>query len=159
MSDTIANPRVEPIMDPGPVPLPERRDLGHAPPPPPEPPRPPVLAARDPEPAPVSQASSSVGDQLARLEDKTSRIEEKLARAEASTQRVVDRFEASSHRMSEVAQQSDLVATRNDVKYIARRVKALPGFAALILASVVTAVLTAILTIAIVRYMPGLLAR
>ncbi len=158
MSDTITTSRVEPILDPGPAsaapppPVPyateERRDVSPMP-------------RAVPVETPVAQHErpSSLSDQLARLEDKTSRIEEKLARAEASTQRVVDRFEASSHRMSEVAQQSDLMAMRGDVKFVARRAKNLPGFSALILSSVITAVLTAVLTVVIIRYMPALLGR
>lgn len=157
MSDTITTNRVEPTVGP------------HAAPPP----TPPVPAAvpvgetyRPASPVvatgtigPASAELSSPYDQLARLEDKTARIEEKLSRSESSTQRVVDRFEASSHRMSEVAQQSDLQAVRGEVKFIARRVKNLPGFAALILSSVITAALAAVLVIVIIRYMPGLLAR
>ena len=152
MSDTIATSRIEPILDPGRGPA-----VDTVPPvaPPPSPVSPPALATAEP----AAAGSVAITDQLARLEDKTARIEEKLARAESSTQRVVDRFEASSHRMSEVAQQSDLMAVRGDVKYIARRVRNMPGFPALVFAAVITAVLAAVLMIAILRYMPGLLVR
>ncbi|WP_375461482.1 hypothetical protein [uncultured Enterovirga sp.] len=162
MSDTITASRVEPIVDPGPGP--DRQTPPSFGPAPMAPPsfHPPEAASVGP--AVVGQdhggeRPSSLSDQLSRLEDKTARIEEKLARSEAATQRVVDRFEAASHRMSEVAQQSDLVATRGDAKFIARRVRALPGFSALVLTSIITAVLTAVLVIAIMRYLPGVLGR
>lgn len=123
----------------------------------------PVLPAREVErpPSATSQpaGSGSTADQLARLEDKTARIEEKLSRSESSTQRVVDRFEAASHRMSEVAQSSELAALRGDVKYVAKRVRSLPGFGALVVTAVITAVLAAALTILVLRYMPGLTVR
>lgn len=147
MSDTLTAARLEPIVDPGPGTAP------YVPPGGPAPATSPPPAAAEPTPP------QAIADQLARLEDKTARIEEKLSRAEASTQRVVDRFEASSHRMSEVAQQSDLAAVRGDVKFVARRVRNLPGFTALVLSAAITAVLTSALTIAIIRYLPGLLAR
>lgn len=151
MSDTLTAARLEPIVDPGPGTAPYLPPSGPAP----ATAAPPVSSPATAEPTPPQ----AIADQLARLEDKTARIEEKLSRAEASTQRVVDRFEASSHRMSEVAQQSDLAAVRGDLKFVARRVRNLPGFTALVLSAVITALLTSALTIAIIRYLPGLLAR
>ena len=155
MSDTITASRVEPvlrpesgaatILPPGPPP----RAIGEA-----------FAMTAATSSAPVIEtAVSSPSDQLARLEDKTARIEEKLARSEAATQRVVDRFETASHRMSEVAQQADLLGVKGEVGIIARRVKGLPGFSAVILSSVITAVLTAVLTVVIIRYLPGVMGR
>lgn len=111
------------------------------------------------EPVDARPATTGAGEQLARLEDKASRIEEKLARSEAQTQRVVDRFEMAAGRMAEVALQSDLNAVRAELGFVARRVRALPGFAALMTTAVVTALLTAAIFVAILRYVPGLLAR
>lgn len=151
MSQPVTQNRIQPIVDPGPASAPPsveelRAVVGAAPPPPP------------PEPAQV-QPVSSAQELLARLEDKTARIEEKLSRSESFTARVIDRFENASLRMSEVAQQSELAAVRSETKFIARRVKSLPGFSAVILSSVVTAVLTAILTVLIIRFLPGLIGR
>ena len=72
---------------------------------------------------------------------------------------MIDRFESASQRMSEVAQQSELSAVRSEVKFIARRIRTLPSFPALLISSVLTAVLTAVLTVLIIRYMPGLIGR
>lgn len=107
----------------------------------------------------LGHATPAGGDQLARIEDKTSRIEEKLARSEASNQRVVDRFELSSARMSEVAQQADLAALRTETGLLVRRVNALPGFGALVVVACLAAVLTAVLMIVVLRYAPGLIGR
>ena len=154
MSETITTQRVEPIVDPGPTSGPvlaaERREtaaLRDAVQPPPA------------LPAPSVDRPSPVQEQLARLEDKTARIEEKLSRSESATQRVVDRFEAASHRMSEVAQQSDLAAVRSDVKFIARRIRNMPGMSAMVLTAIVSSLLTAAMTAAIFRYLPYLLNR
>ena len=50
-------------------------------------------------------------------------------------QRVADKLrDRDSHRMGEVALQSDLAAMRGDVKRISRRLKTLPGLTAVILA-------------------------
>lgn len=95
-------------------------------------------------------------EQLARIEDKTSRIEEKFARSEAAMQRVVDRFDAASGRMSEMALQSELAAVRGEVAYVARRVRGIPGVAALAVTAVATAVLTAVVILLLLRYVPGL---
>ena len=158
MSDTLTASRTEPNLGDRPV-LP-------APPPPDAGPVSTGLGTVTPAsgaPTPIlgraEPAASTPTEQLSRLEDKTARIEEKLARSEAATQRVVDRFEAASHRMSEVAQQTDLLAVKGEMKFIARRVKGLPGVSGLILSSVITAVLTAILTVVIIRYLPSLTAR
>jgi hypothetical protein len=109
--------------------------------------------------AAVPASADLPSDSLARIEDKTSRIEEKLARSEAAMQRVVDRFEMASGRMSEVASQAELAAVRGEVTFIARRVRKVPGWTALVGSSVVTAVLTAIVIILLLRYFPGALAR
>lgn len=154
MSQPLSQNRIEPITDPGPAPAPPTiEDLRAVVAPPP----PDLPAPQAPEITP--RPASTLVELLARLEDKTARIEEKLSRSESFTARVIDRFEASSHRMSEVAQQSELAAVRSETKFIARRVRSLPGFSAVVLASVVTAVLTAILTVLIIRFMPGLIGR
>lgn len=150
MSQTSPQARIEPILDSGPAPAPptveELRAIVSPPPP--------AVHA-----VPADRPGSSLQEQLARLEDKTARIEEKLSRSESFTARVIDRFEGASLRMSEVAQQSELAAVRSETKFIARRVRALPGFPAFLLSSVATAVLTAVLTVLIIRYLPGLIGR
>jgi hypothetical protein len=146
MSETSSQARIEPIIDPGPSAPPQNG----------------VAETRNIPPAPmpaVPDRPSSVVELLARLEDKTARIEEKLSRSEAFTARVIDRFEASSQRMNEVAQQAELMAVRSETKFIARSIRKLPGFGAVVLSSVVTAVLTAILTILIIRFLPNLIGR
>lgn len=155
MSQAITPTRAEPITDPGPAPTEEdlrSEELRAA-----------VTSAPAAQPyayeAAPERPVSSVQELLARLEDKTARIEEKLSRSEAFTARVIDRFEASSHRMSEVAQQSELAAVRSETKFIARRVRSMPGFAALVLTSAITAVLTAVILIILLRFLPGLLGR
>lgn len=110
-------------------------------------------------PAPAPDGPPNLLELLARLEDKTARIEEKLSRSEGTVARVIDRFEASSQRMSEVAQHSELMAVRSETKFISRRVRALPGFTTLLGSSLVTAVLTAILTVLIIRFVPSLVGR
>ena len=104
-------------------------------------------------------AEGASSEQLARVEEKVARIEDKLARFEANNQRVVDRFELASARMSEVAQQGELAAVRTDAALIARRVRNLPGLTALVACAIVTAVLTAALTALVLRYLPGFLPR
>ena len=166
MSDTITTTRVEPILNPGSTPRPSYpggvieaaparqavarvvvREGG------------PALDETAPDRSISPERAPSVSDQLARLEDKTARIEEKLSRSEAATQRVVDRFETASHRMSEVAQQADLVAVRSDLNVIARRVRNLPGMAATIAAALITAVLSAIAVVLVLRFVPGVSLR
>lgn len=140
MTETSSQTRIEPIIDPGPSSSEDPRPF--------------------PAPAPVTpERPSGIVELLARIEDKTARIEEKLSRSEGSAARVIDRFEASSHRLGEVAQQAELMAVRSETKFIARRIKAMPGFSAIILSSVVTAVLTAIFTVLIIRFLPGLIGR
>jgi hypothetical protein len=140
MSETMSPTRIEPIVDPGPSAAGTGREVAIA-------------------PAPAGAGPSSLAEQLARLEDKTARIEEKLSRSESFTARVIDRFEASSHRMSEVAQHSELMAVRSETKFIARRIRALPGFAALVATGAITAVATTILLVLIIRFMPGLIGK
>ena len=142
MSETMNPNRIEPIVDPGPSSAGSGREL----------------AASTPA-ASTGAPTSSLAEQLARLEDKTARIEEKLSRSESFTARVIDRFEASSHRMSEVAQHSELMAVRSETKFIARRIRALPGFAALVATGAITAVATTILLVLIIRFMPGLIGK
>jgi hypothetical protein len=91
-------------------------------------------------------------DQLSRIEDKTARIEEKYARSEARMQRVVDKVDSAMDRFSNVALQSDLSAVRGEVGLINRRLKKLPGFPALLLTSVLTAILTAAVIVLLYRY-------
>ena len=140
MSETMSPTRIEPIVDPGPSAAGTGREVAIT-------------------PAPAGAGPSSIAEQLARLEDKTARIEEKLSRSESFTARVIDRFEASSHRMSEVAQHSELMAVRSETKFIARRIRALPGFAALVATGAITAVATTILLVLIIRFMPGLIGK
>ncbi len=106
---------------------------------------------------PTSGGVSS--EPLARIEDKTSRIEEKLARSEDAMQRVVGRLETAAGRMNEVASQAELAAVRGEVSFIARRVRSVPGWTALVGSSVLTAILTAVVIILLLRYFPGALAR
>lgn len=119
-------------------------------------PREPEIVAPSATEGPVRGVSS---EPLARIEDKTSRIEEKLARSEAAMQRVVDRFEMASGRMNEVATQAELAAVRGEVSFIARRVRSVPGWTALLVSSLVTAALTAVAVVLVLRYLPGGLPR
>jgi len=107
----------------------------------------------------VPATDSAATEPLARIEDKASRIEEKLARSEDVMQRVVGRFEMAAGRMNEVASQAELSAVRGEVSFIARRVRSVPGWTALVGTSMLTAVLTAIVIILLLRYFPGALAR
>ena len=116
------------------------------------------------ETAPTSNGGAAVPispahDQLARIEDKTARIEEKFARSEALLQRVQDKVEAATGRMGEVASQADVMALRNQIGGVADRVRRVPGFGALLATSVITALLTAAITVALLKYVPGLLTR
>lgn len=118
-----------------------------------------------PAPGPASPPALNGHDRpvssepLARIEDKVSRIEEKLARSEDAMQRVAGRFDMASNRMSEVASQAELAAVRGEVSFIARRVRKVPGWTALVGSSVVTAVLTAVVVLLLMRYVPGALPR
>jgi hypothetical protein len=125
-----------------------------------------IVPAPTPTSAPVTSGTAlSAGaadipaEPLARIEDKTARIEEKLARSEDSLQRVIGRFELATNRMNEVATQAELAAVRGDVSFVARRIRKVPGWTALVGSSVVTAILTAIVIILLLRYFPGALAR
>jgi hypothetical protein len=129
-----------------------------------------IVPAPTPHSAPAANGALAMGsahpatsdvpaEPLARIEDKTSRIEEKLARSEDSLQRVVGRFEMATNRMNEVASQAELAAVRGEVSFVARRVRKLPGWTALVGSSVVTAFLTAVVIILLLRYFPGALAR
>jgi polyhydroxyalkanoate synthesis regulator phasin len=96
-------------------------------------------------------------DQLSRIEDKAARIEEKYARTETLIQRLQDKVEAATGRMSEAALQSDLVIVRERVDELTRRVRRLPGLNSLVFTAIVTALLTAALTVAAIKYLPGIL--
>lgn len=111
---------------------------------------PPRLAVTPIEPPPHTESGGF--DQLSRIEDKTARIEEKYARSEARMQRVVDKVDAAMDRFGNVALQSDLSAVRGDIGLINRRLKKLPGFGAMLLTSLVTAILTAAIIVLLYRY-------
>jgi hypothetical protein len=118
---------------------------------------PPTPAATYAETPPPARNGRPGLDQLSRIEDKTARIEEKYARSETLIQRLQDRVEAATGRMSEAALQSDLVIVRERVDELARRVRALPGLNSLVFTAIVTALLTAALTVAAIKYLPGIL--
>jgi hypothetical protein len=107
-------------------------------------------------PPPARNDRSGI-DQLSRIEDKAARIEEKYARSETLIQRLQDRVEAATGRMSEAALQSDLVIVRERVDELARRVRGLPGLNSLVFTAIVTALLAAALTVAAIKYLPGVL--
>ncbi|NNM74270.1 hypothetical protein [Enterovirga aerilata] len=145
-----------------------RSDVPGAPPRPTEPEI--IVPAPTPTSAPSQNGSPAAGaavptaapvpaEPLARIEDKTSRIEEKLARSEDALQRVVGRFELATNRMNEVATRAELTAMHGEVSFIARRVRKVPGWTALVGSSVLTAILTAVVVILLLRYFPGALAR
>jgi hypothetical protein len=98
-------------------------------------------------------------DQLARIEDKAARIEDKLARSDGRMQRVVDKVDEAVERMRGVAQQADLSAVRNELSFVARRVRNLPGLPSIVLVSVLTAPFTAAAMLVLFRYAPWLLSR
>lgn len=102
-------------------------------------------------PAPATTLSSSLHDQLARIEDKCSRIEDKYARSEALLSRVDHHIESATGRMGEAARQSDLTALRTEVRAVSDRVRAVPGTGALVLTALITSVLTVILLVAVQR--------
>ena len=107
--------------------------------------------------APPARADRPGIDQLSRIEDKAARIEEKYARTETLMQRVQDKVEAATGRMSEAALQSDLVIVRERVEEVARGVRRLPGLNSVVFTAIVTALLTAALTVAAIKYLPGIL--
>ncbi len=133
MSDTASQSRVEPSIGAAP----EARAT--TPPPPP--------AAIEPAPVAAAQPAARL-DQLSRIEDKTARVEEKFARIE----NLLHRVEAAALNLEDVAR-------RTDMEKLSGRVGRLPRFPALVAFAVVTAVLTAAITIAIIRYAPGIVAR
>ena len=94
-------------------------------------------------------------DQLSRIEEKTARIEEKYARTETGMQRVQDKVEAAMSRMTNAAQQPDLVIVRERVNDLARRVRGLPGLNALVFTALVTALLAAAFVLAAQKYLLG----
>ncbi len=162
MSDTISAVRSEPdIITPPPVRRPEDRVIEIAPSGEAEivtaSDSPPAPTTQPPEPAPGARGESGGFDQLSRIEDKTARIEEKYARSEARMQRVVDKVDAAMDRFSNVALQSDLAAVRGEVGLINRRMKKLPGFGALMLTALASAVLTAAVIILLFKYGGGFL--
>jgi polyhydroxyalkanoate synthesis regulator phasin len=154
MADSTTPTRVEPTLGP-PSPAPsgpgveELRAAVESVPPAPVPPGGQVEA--------TTPARSERVDQLSRIEDKAARIEEKYARTETLMQRVQDKVEAATGRMSEAALQSDLVVVRERVDELARRVRRLPGLNSLVFTALVTSLLTAALTVAAIKYLPGIL--
>ena len=119
----------------------------------------PVIAGT-PLPPSGPRSTSAATEPLARIEEKTARIEEKFARSEALLQRLEAQIETSTGRVAEAARQSDLIAVRDHVTGLTRRVARVPGFGALMVMSLVTAILTAAITLALVKYLPpGLLTR
>ncbi len=119
----------------------------------------PAEASSPPSSDPAAPAARGALDQLSRIEDKVARIEEKYARTEFVMQRVQDKVEGAMGRMNEVALQSDLVALRNQLATASDRIRKVPGFGALMLTGIVTAVVAAVLVIAALRFVPGLLVR
>jgi hypothetical protein len=117
-----------------------------------------------PEPAKPTKPTRTTperagADQLARIEDKSARIEDKLARSDGRMQRVVDKVDEAVERMRGVAQQADLAAVRNELSFVSKRVRNLPGLPSIILVSVLTALFTAAAMLALFRYAPWLLSR
>jgi hypothetical protein len=123
----------------------------------------PASASPSPSPSPPAADLDTPArggiDQLSRIEDKTARIEEKYARSEAFLVRVADKVEGATSRMSEVAQQADLAAVRQEVSTLAGRVRSLPGLTALVFTAIVTALLSSGLTVALLKYLPGTVAQ
>jgi hypothetical protein len=107
-----------------------------------------------PPPGPADQPSI---DQLSRIEGKATRIEEKYARTETLMQRVQDKVEAATGRISETALQSDLVIVREKVEGAVRGVRRVPGLISLVFTAIVTALLAAALTVAAIKYLPGII--
>jgi hypothetical protein len=91
-------------------------------------------------------------DQISRIEEKTARIEEKYARTEALMMRLDDRVQQSTARSAEAARQADLIAVRDQVAALTRRVRGLPGFGMLFVMMLLTAIVTAALTVAALHY-------
>jgi hypothetical protein len=156
MADSPTTNRVEPILGPGPAPsAPSVEELRAAVESVPStPPAAPAVGYAETLPPRTDRAGI---DQLSRIEEKAARIEEKYARTETLMQRVQDKVEAATGRMSEAALQSDLVIVRERVDELARRVRRLPGLNSLVFTALVTALLTAALTVAAIKYLPGIL--
>ena len=148
MADAATAARVEPHIGPTPVSAMASEELRAA-----------VEPAGSAPASSEAPGSRSALDQLSRIEDKTARIEEKYARTEALMHRVADTTDAATARMGEVALQGDLVALRNEVMAVSKRVRGLPGLTALVFTAIVTALLTAAITAAVLKYVPGLLPR
>ena len=108
---------------------------------------------------PTSSTARGAIDQLSRIEDKTARIEEKYARSEALLARVGEKVDTATGRMSEVALQADLAAVRQDVSVLSQRLRGVPGMTALVFTSLVTALLSSALTVALLRFLPGIIGR
>ncbi|HVL70800.1 MAG TPA: hypothetical protein VM434_02850, partial [Beijerinckiaceae bacterium] len=62
-------------------------------------------------------------DQISRIEEKTARIEEKYARTEALMLRLDDRVQQATARSAESARQADLIAVRDQLAAVTRRVR------------------------------------
>ena len=150
MPDTTSPTRVEPTLGANPTPpsVEELRAAVEA-----VPPAPPAAVPTYAEEAPRTDFARL--DQLSRIEEKTARIEEKYARTETGMQRVQDKVEDAMSRMSNAAQQSDLVLVRERVDELARRVRRLPGLNALVFTALVTAVLAAALVLVAEKYLMG----
>jgi hypothetical protein len=163
MSDTLSAARVEPFLDQHPAPAADvvHRTSGPELVVPDEPRSGQPLQASAPTQTFDRSATSMGGshvEQLARIEDKAARIEEKYARSEALMQRVADKVEVATARMSEVALGSDLAALRGEVAAVSRRVSSVPGAGTMFFMALLTAVLAAAATALILRYgIPGLL--
>jgi hypothetical protein len=115
------------------------------------------LARPSPVEAPPARADRPGIDQLSRIEGKADRIDEKYARTETLVQRVQDKVEAVTGQISEAALQSDLVIMRDRVEGAVRGVRRLPGLTSLVFTAIVTALLAAALTVAAIKYLPGIL--
>jgi hypothetical protein len=161
MTSTASPTRVEPTIDPESTvsvtssPAAELRAAVETPTAAPAP----ASASPSPPAADLDTPARGGIDQLSRIEDKTARIEEKYARSEAFLVRVADKVEGATSRMSEVAQQADLAAVRQEVSTLAGRVRSLPGLTALVFTAIVTALLSSGLTVALLKYLPGTVAQ
>jgi ferric-dicitrate binding protein FerR (iron transport regulator) len=106
-------------------------------------------------PPPSPAAAPRDLDQLARVEEKTARIEEKFARAEALMLRLEGKIETATDRTEDAARRMS-----DEVSHVSRRLRSLPGYGALALTAVGSAVLAAVLTAIVLKFgLPGVLAR
>ena len=149
MADTTSSTRVEPNLGASAAPSVEDQRAAIETVPPASPGAVPTYAEEPP------RTDFARLDQLSRIEEKTARIEEKYARTETGMQRVQDKVEAAMSRMSNAAQQPDLVIVRERTDELARRVRRLPGLNSLWLTALVTAVLTAAFVLAAQKYLLG----